>query len=262
MTKTPRSRLGITLCTVALALLVVDDSGLSATGPVLSLSVEGAPVPALRVAGYPGLVTNAVYPRVFRPGFQLEAVNQGLRTAVVAEEQRFARFLRSYEPRVPKLDRQTLHGGFETSLKPSLLSASTVVVSALIPDTECVPGCTGADFWFSVTVRVPSGDVITLPRLFANRRSGLRALANFAERQVLASNRCIRPYFEPTGFTPTWKNYQSFALTASGIAVGFGTSQVGLPGCGRVSTIVPYSVIAPYFSGLGKQLVAGVRAAT
>jgi hypothetical protein len=235
---------------------------LRAAGPVHPLSVKGKPVPALRVAGYPGLITKAVYPRVSGAGLNLKVVNERLQSAVVAEEKRFGRFLRSYEPHVSKIDRQRLHGGFETSLKPSLLSASTVVVSALMPDTECVPGCTGGDFWLSVTVRVPSGDVVALPRLFANPSSGLRRLASFAERRVRASNRCIGPYFDPTGFAPTWKNYESFALTTSGIVVGFGTSQVGLPGCGRVSTIVPYHVIAPFFSDLGRQLVAGVRPAS
>lgn len=247
-------------CITALVLLVQDVGPSTAGSPVLPLLIKSVPIPSFKVSGYPSLIVRGVYPRVLGPGVTVDAVNRGLRNEVVAEERRFGRVLRSAEPTIPPAARRTMRGGFAMSLSPSLTSASTVVVSALMLTSECEPGGTGCDFWFSITLQVPSGDLVRLPRLFAKPRNGLRVLARIAEGHVLASNGCVRPSrYDPTGFAPTWKNYRSFALTPAGLAIGFDTSQVGFPSCGRVSTIVAYPLIAPYLSTLGRQLVIGVR---
>jgi hypothetical protein len=142
------------------------------------------------------------------------------------------------------------------------MSASTLVVSALFPVKLCEPGATGCDFWFSITVWVPSGEVIVLQRLFAHPRTGLRALADLVKRRIVASNRCVARFLDTKGIGPTWDHYRSWALTPSGLAIGFDTSQISNPFCGPVQVTVRYQSIRLYLSTLGKELVLGTRTPT
>ena len=57
-------------------------------------------------------------------------------------------------------------------------------------------------------------------------------------------------------YAPTAQNYGAFALTPSGLAVG--TPEVAA--CYRLVATVPYRVLRPHLSRLGRTLVDGVRA--
>lgn len=219
---------GIETALVAIVAAGVLAGSSSATDATLPLSLTGAPIPQFRVVGYPTLIVSGTYPRVARSELDLHSVNRRLRQAVVIEEQRFARFLRAERRHIPAASRRAMHGGFSTRLTRPLSSASTSLVSALMPTKECEPGSTACDVWFSVKVRVPSGDAVTLRQLFTNPVHGLTHLARLAQRRLLAQNGCVTPAnHDPEGFAPTWSNYRAFALTPTGLAIGFGIGRVG-----------------------------------
>jgi hypothetical protein len=262
-------------CTAALVVAATAcGSGSSARVPetrearsgVSPLPVAQARTPPLRLPNYR---TSGTYPRVSGGQVELGAVNAAIRRAVLGVQHRYAAFVRrEYISSMPQLFRRGYRysGTYRTSPRLSLISASTVVVSALVPVREVLPGGTGGATWLSVTVRVPSGAQVGLRRLFAQPDRGLRALASAARRTVLATNRCVRASnrgpgraINARGFAPTPRNYRYFALTAQGFAVGFPIDQVGASSCGSVQATVPYGVLRPYLSALGQRLVAGVR---
>ena len=246
------------------------DSSGSAVAPssVSPLAVFESPTPPLQVPNYR---TSGTYPQVSSSKVRLKAVNAALRNGVLRAQRQYAAFVwREYGSAMPELFRPNYpySGEYRTSPMLSLISASTVVVSALIPVRQLLPGGTGGATWLSVTVQVPSGAPVGIRDLFAQPARGLRALATAVRRKVLSTNSCIRASFrDPVGgalnargFDPTPSNYRYFALTASGLAIGFPIEQVGGASCGSVQTRVPYTVVHPYLSELGRKLVAGVRA--
>ncbi len=230
-----------------------------------ALTVWEAATPRLKVRRYD---TSGTYPQVRGSRVDLIAVNSALRRAVLRAQQRYAREARRELAEVPSP--KEYRGVYQTWPKARLMSASTVVVSALVPVLELYPGGDDGGTWLSVTVRVPSGAPVGLRDLFAKPSQGLSVLAKAVKKEVMSSNACVRQSFRNAlvpanradmayGFDPTASNYRYFALTASGLAIGFPLGQVGAPPCNRVETTAPYDVVRPYLSRLGEELVAGVR---
>jgi hypothetical protein len=230
---------------------------------VVPLTVIEAATPSFPVPRYD---TSGAIPQVRGENIDLRAVNAALREAVLADQRAYAPSAR----RAAKMAGKDGRGVYETSVNRRLLSASTRVVSALIPALELYPDGNDGNTWLSVTARVPSGYSVTLRSLFAARSHGLRALATAVKRRMLATIRCVREAVhdpDPViarsfarGFEPTANNYRYFALTSRGVAVGFPLGQVSFPPCNRVEATVPYALVGPYLSTLGKDLIAGVRA--
>ncbi len=240
-----------------------------ASSNVSPLSVFEAPTPPLQVPNYR---TSGTYPQVSSSKVNLRAVNAALRNSVLRAQHQYARWVRrEYGRTMPELFRPNYRysGEYGTSPRLSLISASTVVVSALIPVRQLLPGGTGGATWLSVTVRVPSGAPVGIRDLFAEPARGLNALAKEVKREVLSTNSCVRQSVnnerafgfaqDVRGFDPTPSNYRYFALIASGLAVGFRQDQVGGSSCSSVQAAVPYAVLHPYLSELGQKLIAGVR---
>jgi hypothetical protein len=140
-----------------------------------------------------------------------------------------------------------------------LLSASSVVVSALLPALELNFCGNEGQGWVSVTVLVPSGRPVSLLDLFAQPSRDLRTLADAWKSQFRKSDPnesgVVKLYPEFFGAKAISRAY--FALTPHGLAVGFW--QVGPTA--RLKAVVPYTVLQPHLSKLGKTLVAGVRTA-
>jgi hypothetical protein len=229
-----------------------------AAGQPAALRVVGTTTPSLDVPSYE---TRGAYPHVADGHMSLTAVNAALTRAVRSEQRDFARVARDQQKEVPPVGGPGL---FATNLERSVLSASSVVVSALMPLTERFPGGNEGQTWLAATVRVPSGERVSIGDLFTDRARGLRALAAEVRTRLLASNSCIRQSVDDLpvlarGFAPTGTNYRHFALTADGLVIGFPTSQVGFPPCNRVRTTVPYAKLRAVLSPLAKRLVAGVR---
>ncbi len=229
--------------------------GSGATGAdVRPLALRQAPITPLRVRHY---VTHGTYPRASGGGdVDLRRVNAALRQAVIDDETAYARTIRAAKAALDRTNSlYRVPGRYRTRFDRDYASASTGVVSALMPLTrELFPGQHGGDGWLAVTVAVPSGRRISALDLFTNRRGAIRALAA-AWRAKLggAVNICAKIY--PESYRATARNYSHFALLANGIAVG----SWEVESCYRFVTVLPYSVIEPYLSPLGKRLVSAVR---
>src|SRR2546423_1924269 len=227
----------------------------------VSLRVFQVRTPALRVPDY---TTRGAYPQVRAAGEDLGAVNAGLRAAFLGGERAFSTIALQQERAVPADPGDP--GQFETSPRRSLTSASSVVVSTLIPAIERFPGGNDGGEWLSATVRVPSGTRVEILDLFSPPSRGLAALARAARKYGVANNRCVaysvHSEFGRTflrRFSPTLRHYRNFALLPDGLAVGFGTGEVTIPTCGRILVTVPYRTLRPYLSELGRTLTAAVR---
>ena len=241
-----------------------------APSSVSHLAVFEVPTPPLKLPNYR---TSGTYPQVSSRKLNLKAVNAALRSAVLRAQQQYAALVRrEWGSTFPELFRPDYpyHGVYKTAPTLRLISASTVVVSALIPVLQVAPGGTGGGTWISVTVQVPSGAPVGIRDLFAEPSRGLKALAGEVKRKVLSTNSCVRQSvinerafglaYSVHGFDPSVRNYQYFALTARGLAIGFAQDQVGGSSCGPVEATVPYdAVLRPYLSELGQKLIAGVR---
>jgi hypothetical protein len=254
----------VKVCALVLA-LGVGLVGLAASQPNASvLRVSQVPTPAV---GLPYYRTTGSYPRVSRRGLDLRAVNAGLRRSVVDAERAYARRARTSQFGHPPRWKGCGGGIYDTSEQPRFVTASTMVVSALIPVLSLYPCGNDGAVWMSVTVRVPSGSRVTITDLFVKPSVGLRALAAAARTRLEAEYRCVRDaVHDPTagrsfgrGFDPTPANYKEFALRTGGITIGFPLGQVAFPPCYRQNVTVPYRVVRPYLSALGRVLIAGVR---
>ncbi len=233
-----------------------------------ALRVSYVAIPPLpRVLKYQ---TFGVLPQVSNPGIDLSAVNAALRKAIIDHQRRYTRSILRFLKEMP--DKSPIRGTYEAyvpgpnpsnpGLERDLISASTTVVSAIIPICTRLSGQNGSCQGFiSVTVQVPSGRLVTIDDLFAKPRHGLSALAVAFRKRAAAYGGCFRSFLRifPEWFFPIEKNYQQFALTRRGLAIGWPGVTADLGACNTAVATVPYSVLLPYLSKLGLKLVAGVR---
>jgi hypothetical protein len=210
------------------------------------------PTPRLSVPLYD---TSGAIPRV-SGSKDLGKVNAAIRAAVLREQH-------WYEPgarRSAKTAGASCRGIFGLATDRRLLSASTVVVSALLPLREFDPCGNDGEGWLSVTLEVPSGRAVTLAELFRDAEGeGVYALGVAWFRAVAAARdwrlQCV--VRDLVRYQPSLRGYRYFALTPRGLALGFRQE----PACGRLEATVPYSALRPYLSDVGRRLVAGVREA-
>jgi hypothetical protein len=257
-----RSELGVAAAMVVLS-IVVSGCGMqakagrpAAAAPrsphAVPLAVVAAPTPRVRLLRYD---TSGTYPQVRGGTVDLRAVNNARREGVLADQREYAPAARKASIRNAKWYR----GVYQTSVDRRLLSASTVVVSALLPATKLYPGGNNGRTWVAVTVRVPSGAPVGISDLFVEPARALPLLAKAFKAQVRRTEpRMWRPCvtYYPSVYLPTARNFRHFALTPRGLALGFWQ----VPACNRLQATVPYSIVQPYLSKLGAALIAGVRA--
>ena len=227
--------------------------------PVLSLLLSEVKTPPIHSVD---MRTSGTYPRVSLPGLNLRRPNALLRKAILVDQRSW---FRGGSP--AKAHAHVTPGLYQTSTEARLISASTVVVSALIPALEIPPSGNDGARWISATIDVHMGRSVGITALFTHPAEGLRSLARAARLRLAAANRCVRGSLADRtmsfseGFNPTKFNYRYFALLPNGLAIGFPLGQVSGPACGRVEVTVPYSVLGHHLSNLGRRLVAGVRPA-
>jgi hypothetical protein len=215
------------------------------------LRVIVAPTPRLRVPRYD---TSGSIPQVTQGGTDLRRVNAALRDAVLRDQRAYAPSARGSPKNAPRGCR----GVYRLDVDRSLLSASTTVVSALLPATKLYPCGNEGQGWISMTIRVPSGKQVRLAQLFRDPEGEGLFKLGMAWFRVVARERnwqleCVVPNLRD--YEPTLQNYRYFSLTPRGLALAFWQE----PACSRVEAIVPYRSLRPYLSPLGKQLIAGVR---
>jgi hypothetical protein len=202
------------------------------------------------------------YLQVAGRGLPLAGVNAALRAAAVSDERQDWRDLGHPPPWPSQGARSYLT--YQAFPDPRFISASSVVVSALIPTLVPPPGGNEGAWWYSVTIDVATAQAVHLGDLFHSVSPALGALAKAARRKLSATNPCVRGSVADSmdyarGFAPTAANYRDFALLPTGVAIGFSNDQVSGPACGRVEVTVPYRIVRPFLSKLGLRLVQGVR---
>jgi len=218
--------------------------------PVSPLTVVLTPTPRFLVPRYD---TSGSIPQVTGSGIDLRDVNTALREAVLQDQRAYAPHARASV----KVAGRSCRGVYHVATDRGLLSASTVVVSALLPAQELYPCGNDGNGWVSVTVRVPSGKPVTLGQLFQDPFGGPYALGVGFFRAIAHDWRlsCVVP--DLSRYQPTLHNYRDFALTPTGLALGFWQE----PACNRIEAVIPYAALRPYLSPLGTGLIAGVREA-
>jgi hypothetical protein len=226
------------------------------------INVREVGLPSLKVPYYSA---RGSFPQVSEPDNALTGVNATLRDAVVADEAAYIKLSRHEDQGVPTSELKAAPGLYETFKDDSLFSASTVVFSALIPTWEIAPAGTGGSDWFSVTALVPSGRGVSLGEVLSDDDSLFKTLPERAQERTVTGfcglNTPIPQHLLVQlleGLPPTGRLYQYFALTPDGLALGFSNGEAAPISCGRVEVLLPYEVVRPYLSVLGKTLVAGV----
>ncbi len=240
-----RSRLVPLVLLAAFALPIATAIPGVAGHEVRSLAVVGAATPCFPVQGY---VTSGAYPNVRGSSWRVARTNVALRQAVVADQLRYA----------PAASRHTAPNGpgiYETAIDEQLISASTVVVSALIPALETYPGGGDGQTWISATIEMRSGNSVSLRDLLANPRLALPLLVKDWKNRLRGTQPWPYVAENPARYTPTLAHYRHFALTPRGLVFGFPQAPAG----SRFAAVIPYRFVHPYLSSLGRRLVAGVR---
>ena len=215
----------------------------------LPLRVVEAPTPRLPVRDY---VTEGAYPQVARRGARgvdVRAVNAALREAVLADQRAYAPFARKWR-RIFARDNSvyaTEPGLYSTTVDRSLVAASTVVVSAVLPTLRERARGEGGREWLAMIVDVPSAKQVTIGQLFTDPSRGLRALRSGWEARVGPCRVNYRAVYDDAA---------GFALLPAGVAVAVPRVAV----CGRDVTIVPFRLLRAYLNQFGASLVDGVRA--
>jgi hypothetical protein len=256
-----RSSIMVRLASALVPILVVVGCGgtQSATystttvaGGVHSLEVISQSVPAFRVSQWD---TRGSIPQVVAPSVDVRRVNEALRSAIVADE-------RAIEPNAKRCSigtNKAYRGIYSVQFNRTLLSASSKVVSALLPAVKVCPGGNDGHGWIAVTVRVPSGVSLSLSDLLRDPPRAIPALVAEWKARVRRVDpgfwqRCISPY--PFLYVATSANVRYFALTSEGLALGFPQA----PACERSSAILGYRSIASLLSSKGKSIATEVRA--
>jgi hypothetical protein len=219
----------------------------------LSLTIKDVRTPRFRVERYK---TSGVYPEVSNGGMKLVAVNRAIRHAILADQREYApdaRWAAKFKNIYTRV--------YRTVIDHRYISASTVVVSVLMPTTRLYPGGSLGDQWLAITVRVPSGKVVSINDLFNDPNVGVKTLAKaWLERARYNSGprnnwkSCINPYLSDD-YAAKPASYREYALTQKGIVVGFPQQET----CSRITETVPYSVLEPYLSKSARVLITGVR---
>lgn len=196
------------------------------------------------------------YPYVMHDGMPLSAVNAALRAAALADE----RFVVSGAcPPTGQYGRPTPATYTPDPGLTLRISASSVVVSALMAAVSTPPAANFSYGWTAVTIRVATASRVEITDLFRSPREGLRVVAAASRARLSARDRCVRLSPNPSGFAPKSSNYRYFALTTKGLSIGFTPGAISLPSCGPFIVTVPYSVLRPHLNALGRTLIAGVR---
>jgi hypothetical protein len=220
--------------------------------PARSLAITEAPTPRLNVRGYE---TAGTFLQVTATRgaahVGVKAVNAALRAVVLWDERAYAPHARRWRRTFARDDSvyATRPGLYATTVDRKLVSASSVVVSAVLPAVRERAQSEGGAGWLAFIVDARSARRVTIDRLFRDSAIGRRA---FGMAWVAA----IRGDVCAANYRAVYPEAAQFALLPEGVAVA--VPRVGA--CGGNVTTVPYRALRPLLSSYGRLLVDGVRA--
>ncbi len=151
-----------------------------------------------------------------------------------------------------------------------LISASNKVVSALLPVFDFFPRGAYDESWISVTVEVPSGTVVSLPQLFINPDKGLAEVEALVKKEIFTGSsfddKWIRSRFSIRDYVSQLnqalsqtQNYQHWALTAGGLAIGFDPEATPDDPSKRLDFTISYAKLSQYLNEFGNLIVSEIR---
>jgi hypothetical protein len=219
---------------------------------VHALSLRLVSTPKLHFVA-PGYQATGSYPEVRDGSDPLTAVNRAIKAAVARNQA-----LDIPEPVSPIPDDE---GTYRIDTQISLISSSNRVFSALLGVYVHNPGGTGGSAsYLSVTLRVPSGAIVSLVDLFKAPGAALAVISSFVRADLATTYPdCRSLILSSEGLSPTPDNYQSFAMLPGGLAFGFAAGHTGSEACGPMRATVPWARIRTLLTPIGLQLVSGLR---
>ena len=141
------------------------------------------------------------------------------------------------------------------------VSASSSVVSVLIP-TNVNYGGVSNESWVSATLLTQTARPITFANLFSDTSQALVAISEAARAELLATNNCVTGDLNALdqGLDPTNPdNFKHYAISPSGLSIGFDRYQLGIGACGGPSVTIPWSQLQSNLSNDGRQIVSNLR---
>jgi len=211
----------------------------------------------------PDYTTTGTYPQVSGVP-NLASVNTALRDLILNDQQQAKANFANYGPPQPSAD----PGVYASDPARGVISASSTIVSALIPTTTIFPGGNDGDHWVSTTVLVPSAKTIGLADLFTDPAQALDIIAAMMKHHFLTSGGCVEqaltdPEFDSSTYLsdldPKPSNYQHFAISPAGLTVGFDQGFLAAEACDSQIATIPWSALRQQLSPGGQQLVDALR---
>ena len=189
----------------------------------------------------------------------LEAVNAVLKNLIVQDQQNDQTTNLDYINQCRISQECSYASG--SSLGQLFLSLSSSVVSVLIP-TSVNYGGVSNESWVSATLSTQNAQPITFADLFSDTSQALTGISDAARSELLATNNCVAtdPSALNQGLDPTNpSNFKHFALSPSGLTIGFDRYQLGIGACGGPSVTIPWSQLQSYLSPYGSRIVSLLR---
>ncbi len=215
-----------------------------------------------------GFTTNGDYVQV--SGINgLEAVNAVLKNLIVQDQQKDQTANQDYinQCRNKTQDCWYASGSTEGQL---FISASSSVVSVLIP-TNVNFGGVNNESWVSATLLAETARPITFADLFSDTSQALVAISQAARAELLTTNDCVKEDYDSanaTGFVNSLNlgldstnpdNFKHYAISPSGLTIGFDRYQIGSGACGGPSVTIPWSQLQSFLSLYGRQTESHLR---
>jgi hypothetical protein len=189
----------------------------------------------------------------------LAAVNAALKNLIVQDQQNDQTTNPDYINQCRTTQQCSYSSG--STIDQLFISASSSVVSVLIP-TDVNYGGVGNESWVSATLSTQTAQPITYTDLFSDTSQALVAISDAAQTELLATNSCLStdPNTLNQGLDPTNpNNFKHYAISPSGLSIGFDRYQLGIGACGGPSVTIPWSQLQSYLNLNGSQTVSMLR---
>jgi hypothetical protein len=190
----------------------------------------------------------------------LEAVNAVLKKLIVQDQQNDQTTNPDYMTQCRNKTADCWYSS-GSAISQLFISTSSSVVSVLIP-TNVNYGGVNNESWVSATLSTQNAQPITYADLFSDTSQALIAISDAAQAELLATNSCVAEDTNALsqGLDPTNPdNFKHYAISPSGLTIGFDRYQLGIGACGGPSVTIPWSQLHSYLSLGGGQIVSLLR---
>ncbi len=210
-----------------------------------------------------GVSFTGSYPVLVGLNKEINRNNTEIRNTIIEDERSFISAVNQQEI----INRQAgiEPGGYNTyEVSPrGVALANSVLASLLLAKTQAFAGGVTFSDWISITLELSTGMKVAISDLFKDPKIALAVISKRSESILESNNSCFKGsigmkglsrLFE-SGLDPKSQNFRDFALTRTGLALGFPQDQIAEDSCGAIEAVIPYRYLRPYLSNLGIDLV-------